>query len=136
MAGDAHRLEVRARHRRHGDRRHWRRLARTVLHLDRATSCGAATLDRDEVLAFAQADAFAAWAPDRRHAAWEGLHASGDVLPLAPATATHHDPVPITHDELVIPRLSRGGNEHRRPSDGVGARAARARRRDRLARVS
>jgi error-prone DNA polymerase len=61
-----------------------------------------AKLDRDEVLAFAQADAFAAWAHDRRHAAWEGLHASGDVLPLAPAAATQHDPVPITHDELVF----------------------------------
>jgi error-prone DNA polymerase len=61
-----------------------------------------ATLDRDEVLAFAQSDAFAAWAHDRRHAAWEGLHASGDVLPLAPAAATQHDPVPITHDELVF----------------------------------
>ena len=54
------------------------------------------------MLAFAQADAFAAWAHDRRHAAWEGLHASGDVLPLAPAAATQHDPVPITHDELVF----------------------------------
>jgi error-prone DNA polymerase len=61
-----------------------------------------AKLDRDEVLAFAQADAFAAWAKDRRHAAWEGLHASGDVLPLAPAGATPHDPVPISHDELVF----------------------------------
>ena len=61
-----------------------------------------AKLDRDEVLAFAQADAFAAWANDRRRAAWEGLHASGDVLPLAPAAATPHDPVPITHDDLIF----------------------------------
>ncbi|HEX7020277.1 MAG TPA: error-prone DNA polymerase [Gemmatimonadaceae bacterium] len=59
-------------------------------------------LDRDEVLAFAQAGAFAAWAPDRRHAAWEGLRATGDVLPLAPASVNFHEPVPMDHDALVF----------------------------------
>ncbi|HJX75874.1 MAG TPA: OB-fold nucleic acid binding domain-containing protein, partial [Gaiella sp.] len=53
-------------------------------------------------LSFAQADAFAAWAPDRRHAAWEGLRASGDVLPLAPATVSTHHPVPIDREQLVF----------------------------------
>lgn len=60
------------------------------------------TLNRDDVLAFAQAGAFAAWAPDRRHAAWEGLRACGDVLPLAPAPVTHHDPVPMDQQQLVF----------------------------------
>ena len=59
-------------------------------------------LNRAEVLSFAQADAFAAWAPDRRHAAWEGLRASGDVLPLAPATVSTHHPVPIDREQLVF----------------------------------
>ena len=59
-------------------------------------------LNRAEVLAFAQAGAFAYWAPDRRHAAWEGLRATGDVLPLAPATVNYHDPVPMSHDQLVF----------------------------------
>ncbi len=61
-----------------------------------------AKLTRGGVLAFAQAGAFAAWAPDRRHAAWEGLRASGDVLPLAPATVTYHDPVPLNREQLVF----------------------------------
>ena len=61
-----------------------------------------AKLNRGEVLSFAQADAFAQWAPDRRHAAWEGLRASGDVLPLAPATVSSHDPVPIGREQLVF----------------------------------
>jgi error-prone DNA polymerase len=60
-----------------------------------------ARLDRGDVLAFAQAGAFAAWAPDRRHAAWEGLRASGDLLPLAPAKVTYHEPVPISRDQLI-----------------------------------
>jgi error-prone DNA polymerase len=58
-------------------------------------------LTRAEVLSFAQAGAFEAWAPDRRHAAWEALRACGDVLPLAPATVNQHDPVPIDRDRLV-----------------------------------
>ena len=61
-----------------------------------------ANLNRADVLALAQADAFAAWASDRRHAAWEGLRASGDVLPLAPATVSTHDPVPLDREQLVF----------------------------------
>jgi len=61
-----------------------------------------AGLNREDVLAFAQANAFAAWSPDRRHAAWEALRASGDVLPLAPAPVTHHEPVPISREQLVF----------------------------------
>jgi error-prone DNA polymerase len=61
-----------------------------------------ARLTRGDVLAFAQAGAFEVWASDRRHAAWEGLRASGDVLPLAPAPVTFHDPVPIDREQLVF----------------------------------
>jgi error-prone DNA polymerase len=61
-----------------------------------------AALTRGDVLAFAQAGAFAMWAADRRHAAWEGLRASGDVLPLAPAPVTFHEPVPINREQLVF----------------------------------
>jgi error-prone DNA polymerase len=59
-------------------------------------------LDRGKVLAFAQAGAFGHWAPDRRHAAWEGLRAAGDVLPLAPASPSVHQPVPISEEQLVF----------------------------------
>ena len=59
-------------------------------------------LNRGDVLAFAQADAFAAWAPDRRRAAWEALRACGDVLPLAPASVSQHDPVPINREQLIF----------------------------------
>jgi error-prone DNA polymerase len=59
-------------------------------------------LTRGDVLAFAQAGAFEAWAADRRHAAWEGLRATGDMLPLAPTRVTHHDPVPINRQQLVF----------------------------------
>ena len=60
------------------------------------------TLTRGDVLAFAQADAFAAWASDRRHAAWEALRACGDVLPLAPATISQHNPMPLDREQLVF----------------------------------
>jgi len=59
-------------------------------------------LNRGDALAFAQADAFAAWAPDRRNAAWEALRACGDVLPLAPASISQHDPVPINREQLIF----------------------------------
>ena len=87
-----------------------------------------AALARGDVLALAQADAFAAWAPDRRRAAWEALRACGDLLPLAPAAVTSHDPAPLDREQLIFldyhavgmsiyghpmeavrPRLGRGG---------------------------
>jgi error-prone DNA polymerase len=61
-----------------------------------------ATLDRGESLALAKAGAFAGWAEDRRHAAWEALRATGDVLPLAPSRTSMHDPMPLTNDRLVL----------------------------------
>jgi error-prone DNA polymerase len=61
-----------------------------------------AKLDRGESLALAKAGAFSAWFADRRHAAWEALRATGDVLPLAPARVTTHDPMPLTNDRLVL----------------------------------
>ena len=44
-----------------------------------------AGLARVDVINLARACAFARWEPDRRRAAWEGLRAAGDTLPLAPA---------------------------------------------------
>jgi error-prone DNA polymerase len=59
-------------------------------------------LTRGDALALARAGAFGAWEPDRRRAAWEALRAVGDVLPLAPARATPHDPVPLDRMQLVF----------------------------------
>jgi len=61
-----------------------------------------AKLDRGESLALAQAGAFSAWADDRRHAAWEAMRATGDVLPLAPSRVSMHEPMPLTNDRLVL----------------------------------
>jgi error-prone DNA polymerase len=61
-----------------------------------------ARLDRGESLALAKAGAFSAWAEDRRHAAWEALRATGDVLPLAPSRVTMHEPAPMSNDRLVL----------------------------------
>ncbi len=61
-----------------------------------------AGLVRADVLHLAQAGAFAAFEPDRRRAAWEGLHVVGDVLPLAPAPRTAHEPRALSHEELVF----------------------------------
>jgi error-prone DNA polymerase len=83
-------------------------------------------LTRADVLAFAQAGAFAAWAPDRRHAAWEALRASGDVLPLAPAKVTSHDPAPITRDQLVfLDYHAVGMSIYGHPMESVRERLAR-----------
>jgi error-prone DNA polymerase len=59
-------------------------------------------LTRGDALTLARADAFAAWEPDRRRAAWEALRAVGDVLPLAPARVTLHDPPPMDPMQLVF----------------------------------
>jgi error-prone DNA polymerase len=61
-----------------------------------------AKLDRGESLAFAKAGAFGGWAEDRRHAAWEALRATGDVLPLAPSRVSMHEPAPMSNDRLVL----------------------------------
>jgi error-prone DNA polymerase len=83
-------------------------------------------LTRADVLAFAQAGAFAAWAPDRRHAAWEALRATGDVLPLAPATVSSHDPVLITRDQLVfLDYHAVGMSIYGHPMESVRERLAR-----------
>ena len=77
-------------------------------------------------MAFARADAFAAWEPDRRHAAWEALRACGDVLPLAPATVSSHDPVPIDREQLVfLDYHAVGMSIHGHPMESVRARLKR-----------
>lgn len=60
-----------------------------------------ARLTRAEATALAMADAFAAWEPERRRAAWEALRAVSDTLPLAPAHRTPHRPAPIGRHELI-----------------------------------
>ena len=83
-------------------------------------------LTRADVLAFAQADAFAAWAPDRRHAAWEALRACGDVLPLAPATVSRHDPAPLDREQLVfLDYRAVGMSIHGHPMEAVRERLSR-----------
>jgi error-prone DNA polymerase len=59
-------------------------------------------LNRGEALALARAGAFSAWAADRRHAAWEALRATGDVLPLAPASTALHDPPPLARERRIL----------------------------------
>jgi error-prone DNA polymerase len=59
-------------------------------------------LTRSDALALARAGAFGAWEPDRRRAAWEALRAVGDVLPLAPARATPHEPPPMDPMQLIF----------------------------------
>ncbi|HTR78569.1 MAG TPA: OB-fold nucleic acid binding domain-containing protein, partial [Gemmatimonadaceae bacterium] len=61
-----------------------------------------ARLDRGDALGLARAGAFAAWAEDRRHAAWEALRSSGDLLPLAPGSRAPHDPAPLDRERLVL----------------------------------
>ncbi|MEO8450090.1 MAG: error-prone DNA polymerase [Gemmatimonadota bacterium] len=59
-------------------------------------------LPRTDVLSLARAGAFAAWEPNRRKAAWEGLRHSGDTLPLAPPRPTPHAPRAFSKPELVF----------------------------------
>jgi error-prone DNA polymerase len=60
-----------------------------------------AKLKRADALSLARAGAFEVWESDRRKAAWEALRASGDSLPLAPATREMHNPRPLSRTELV-----------------------------------
>ena len=60
-----------------------------------------ARLTRAEVNILALAGAFEAWEPERRRAAWEGLRAVSDTLPLAPAHRTPHHPAPMGRAELI-----------------------------------
>jgi error-prone DNA polymerase len=59
-------------------------------------------LDRSAVIALARADAFAAWEPDRRRAAWEGLRAAGDTVPLAPAAPATLVTRPLTRTRRIL----------------------------------
>lgn len=61
-----------------------------------------AALSRADALALARAGSFGVWAPDRRQAAWEALHATGDVLPLAPAPRRDHALPPMDAERLVL----------------------------------
>jgi error-prone DNA polymerase len=77
-------------------------------------------LTRGDALALSRAGAFAAWEPDRRRAAWEALRAVGDVLPLAPARMTLHEPPPMDPMQLVFLDYSTtGASIHGHPMQAV-----------------
>ncbi len=59
-------------------------------------------LTRAEALQLARANAFAAWQPDRRKAAWEALRAVGDILPFAPARQVPYTPRSLDERELIF----------------------------------
>ena len=61
-----------------------------------------ACLTRSDALSLARSGAFGGWEPDRRRAAWEALRAVGDILPLAPAHRTTHDPAPMSRTDLIF----------------------------------
>jgi error-prone DNA polymerase len=82
-----------------------------------------ARLTRVDVINLARAGAFAWWEPDRRRAAWEGLHAVGDTLPLAPARQAPHAPRPLTEDELIfLDYFAAGMSIHGHPMQQARAR--------------
>ncbi len=54
------------------------------------------------MIALAEAGAFAAWEPDRRRAAWEGLRAAGDTMPLAPAHEAVLDTRPMSRTQRIL----------------------------------
>ncbi len=58
-------------------------------------------LTRAEGMQLARANAFAAWEPDRRRAAWEALRAVSDALPLAPARKAPYAPRALDERELI-----------------------------------
>jgi len=77
-------------------------------------------LIRSDALALARAGAFGAWEPDRRRAAWEALRAVGDVLPLAPARVTSHDPPPLDPMQLVfLDYTTTGSSIHGHPMQAL-----------------
>jgi error-prone DNA polymerase len=59
-------------------------------------------MTRTEALQFARADAFHAWEPDRRRAAWEALRVAGDTYPLAPPHHTPYQPRSLDDRELIF----------------------------------
>ena len=90
-----------------------------------------AKLERADALSLARAGAFSAWAPDRRHAAWEALRAAGDLLPLAPAELSLHNPPPVDTNRLVLldyfaVGLSLNGHPMSAAREGLTARGVRS----------
>ena len=87
-----------------------------------------ACLTRSDALALARAGAFAAWEPDRRRAAWEALRAVGDILPLAPAHRTTHDPAPVSRTDLIfLDYATTGVSIHGHPMEAARERLRAAR---------
>jgi error-prone DNA polymerase len=75
-----------------------------------------AHLTRAEVTFLSLAGAFQAWEGERRRATWEGLRAASDILPLAPARRTSHDPPPMGKHELIaLDYYTTGSSIHGHP---------------------
>jgi len=99
-----------------------------------------AGLVRVDVINLARAGAFGRWEPHRRRAAWEGLRAVGDALPLAPArqacdaspassasgasgTLGVYAPRALTRDELVfLDYFAAGASVHGHPMEQARGR--------------
>lgn len=85
---------------------------KTLDRIDHCKSCAPFTsiadvvqripLSRSEALQFARANAFAAWEPDRRKAAWEALRAASDIFPFAPSHEITYDPRTLDDRELIF----------------------------------
>ena len=81
-----------------------------------------AKLNRAEVTFVALAGAFSAWEENRHRAAWEGLRASADHLPLAPARRESHDPKPMSRHELIaLDYHASGSSIHGHPMEALRA---------------
>ena len=100
-----------------------------------------AGLVRVDVINLARAGAFGRWEPHRRRAAWEGLRAVGDALPLAPARPAGdasgvasvsgalgtYAPRPLTRDELVfLDYFAAGASVHGHPMEQARGRLTAA----------
>lgn len=79
-------------------------------------------LERTSVVALARADAFGAWEPDRRLAAWKALRVVGDTLPLAPAHEGEFVPKPLSrHHRILLDYFANGFCLDGHPMEGVRA---------------
>jgi error-prone DNA polymerase len=85
-----------------GARERLQRAAQTGPFTSVADVVRRAGLSRADALHLARAGAFEGFEPGRRRAAWDGLRAAGDTLPLAPARALPFTPREMDDEELIF----------------------------------